>query len=1037
MRIGKGKALRRGFTALFCLWGGLAQASPFGASAADLVLEPGEEGAVEISFSIPAGTQIYRDRVEVMVLDNGGLAVGAPQLPPGVLGIDSVTGLDREIYESGTPPLLLPVGPVTGEVELAVRVSWQGCQGSVCYLPEQVDLHPRVRVSEAGGQGEDTPSDPVQVEVGSELDKLLVTFTQQPEWHLTQSMTSLRLDDGQEIRLGEQGWPEAHQRPDPALPGSMRGEYDGSFTVETPLLGPRSIQRLSGVVTWQACKAERCLLPRHEPFQLEVQLSGAQDLQLPGTAEVPEVDFSGLPESAAFRGIDADDKPHRVHARLLADRDTVRPGDTFRLGVHLDQDEHWHTYWLSPGDIGLATRIEWILPQGWSHGDVEFPLPERFDQQGIVSYGYDDQVLFFTQVTVGPEAAPGAVDLGASASWLVCEVECINGAADLSLPMEVVAGGEPARNDFGLFFDHFASRHPTHPTEVEAFRVETALSASAIRLGEVFRVAIKLTPTGEDPILLPRHEGNWPGFAPIVNTDWMFPSETRVSVTEDGGVLVVLEGESFELEALPTQQRIGGLFQVKVGDTWVRTQVTTDVPIVAAEVETVASTSPFFSGPLAQPPGEADGPAPVESPTESRSFGFMLLLAFLGGMLLNIMPCVLPVLTLKLYSLVEQADISQGERRVAGLAYSAGVVGSFLVLAAVLVAVQASLGGNVGWGFQFQYPPYVIALATVVFVFGLSLFGVFDVPVIGANQAASASQGEGVAGYLLTGAFATLLATPCSAPFLGTGMGFAFSLPPWGILLFFGAAGLGLAAPFLVIAFVPALFSILPRPGAWMETFKQFMGFTLMATTVWLADVIASQTGREGSTGFLIFLLFVSLGAWIFGRWGGLAATGRRQLTALTVGLLLAGVAGKRFLVFELAQAEVPQSGVSTDLDFSEEIPWQPFSDENVASLAGHTLFVDFTADWCLTCKVNERTVLAQASVRQAMERLEVVPLKADYTRRDPEIGQWLKRFGKAGVPFYLVIPGDISQAPIAMPEFITPSSVVEALERGAGVASL
>jgi len=411
----------------------------------------------------------------------------------------------------------------------------------------------------------------------------------------------------------------------------------------------------------------------------------------------------------------------------------------------------------------------------------------------------------------------------------------------------------------------------------------------------------------------------------------------------------------------------------------------------------------------------------------------MLLLAFFGGGLLNIMPCVLPVLTLKLYSLVEQVDISGAERRTAGLAYTAGIVLSFWMLAAAVLILKMVFGQDVLWGFQFQYPAYVAGLGTVVFLFGLSLFGVFEIPALGSNKAASASQKEGVVGYLLTGVFATLLATPCSAPFLGTGMGFAFSLPAAGVVLFFTVAGLGLAAPFLLIAFVPSLYRLLPKPGAWMEAFKELLGFTLIATTIWLVDVLAGQVGRDGATGFLAFLLFVGIGAWIFGRWGGMIESGKRQLTALAAGCAVAALGGIGFLDLSFAETEAPTGEVRDEgLDFSEEIPWQGFSEARVEALAGRTVFIDFTADWCLTCKVNEQTVLETEKVRQALAAHNVVPLKADWTRRDPEITAWLQRFGKAGVPFYLVVPADRSRPEIALPEVITPDLVVAALADGA-----
>ncbi|MEE2750511.1 MAG: thioredoxin family protein [Myxococcota bacterium] len=753
----------------------------------------------------------------------------------------------------------------------------------------------------------------------------------------------------------------------------------------------------------------------------------------------PLVDFSGLPASAWDQSLDPQGKPHPVLARLVADRDAVRPGESFRLGVQLQQKTNWHTYWKSPGDIGLRTQIQWSLPSGAEASDFEFPVPERFDQEGIISYGYDGQAFFFSEVTLS-EATPGTqVELGAEVDWLVCEVACIPGRAELTLPIDNVGPqGASEPNAYSELFDHFEARHPSHPVSIKEFNVEHALSDSAVHPGDEFQLAIVLSPTTDAPLQFSVDAGTWPAFTPIVSDSWM-PMDARVDATEGGGLKVLLSGMAYELEELPEGEHVGGLLQLQVGEKRIATEVVVPLPFVALGTETVASQSPLLSAGAGDVPAEGPPSEPLENaestPSPGSDIGLlkMLGLAFLGGMLLNVMPCVLPVLSLKLYSLVEQSDVSQAERRVAGLAYTAGIVLSFWALAGVLIGLRSSLGLGLGWGFQFQYPPYVLALATVVFVFGLSLFGVFEVPAIGANKANDASQGEGAVGYLLTGAFATLLATPCSAPFLGTGMGLAFSLPAWGILLAFSAAGLGLAAPFLLVAFVPALFRFLPKPGAWMESFKQLLGFTLMATTVWLVDVFMAQTGREGGTGLLAFFVFVGLGAWIFGRWGGLGRTGRQQGSALAVAVVISALAGRAFLVMEPAESAVVGSELSVDLDFTEEIPWQAFSEERVASLAGRTVFIDFTADWCLTCKVNEKQVLNTETVRTAMAELGVVPLMADWTRRDEVISEWLQRFGRAGVPFYLVLPADPEAAPIALPEVITPGSVVDALRAGAG----
>ncbi|MFT4979596.1 MAG: thiol:disulfide interchange protein, partial [Myxococcota bacterium] len=793
-------------------------------------------------------------------------------------------------------------------------------------------------------------------------------------------------------------------------------------------------------VGFQACKDTLCFMPKVE--QVTINVSATAAAGGPGTMLVntasgshasddaavrPEVDFSGLPESAAFRKMDGD-KPHPVLARLVADRDVVRPGDTVRVGVVLEQDEGWHTYWHSPGDVGKPPVIDWSLDGA---SEPVFPIPHRYDVEDLVSYGYDDENMLFSEFTVPADQAAGELLVEADVKWLVCEAQCIPGGAALSLPLTVGAATE--NSAVQPLFDYYAAAHPTPIEAITAFDAEIALSTPKVGPEQTFQVTLLLTPKGDKPIVAKQLEGTWPAFAPVADGNFQL-NDVVLQETEGGGVLVTLVGETFMLfegDPLPDTDRVGGLFQVEVDGTVYKTELVISVPWTAtATTAAVAAINP------GDDPGSLNtaSVAPEAPPQEMGLFG-ALLLAFFGGSILNIMPCVLPVLTLKLYSLVGQQDISNAERRNAGLAYTGGILASFLALSIAVLSLKAATGASVGWGFQFQYPGYVAALATIVFVFGLNLFGVFEIPTPGSNSMAEASDKEGLFGYFMTGVFATLLATPCSAPFLGTGMGFAFALPPAGVILFFLVAGLGLAMPFLLIAFVPAMMRFLPRPGAWMDGFKQLLGFTLIATAVWLVDVLGGQVGREGIVGFLGFLTCVSLGAWIFGFFGSAIEPAPRQAAALGAAALISVLGGYAFLELEFSDEECATTELAAldSLDFSEEIPWQPFSNEAVASFAGEPIFIDFTADWCLTCKVNERTILETDSVRQHMADKGIVPLKADWTRSDPVISEWLARFGKAGVPFYLVIPADPAAAPIPLPEIITPDIVKDALTRAAG----
>jgi thiol:disulfide interchange protein len=759
----------------------------------------------------------------------------------------------------------------------------------------------------------------------------------------------------------------------------------------------------------------------------------------------PTVDFAGLEASAVGKYDSPDGKEHPVFARLLLDRTKVAPGGEARVGLYLHQKKGWHTYWKSPGDIGQPTDIAWKAPVGATITPHVYPVPQRFEQDGMVSFGYEDQVLLIANLKVPKDAAPGDHPLTGHASWLVCKELCIPGEVDVAMTLHVGADGETSV--YAPVFDHFAKQHPTPPLEVQGVGFEWALSASAVRPNDTFKAVIKATPTNGKK--LSKGDTLWPTFTPIVSAFNAMVSETSVKETPDGGLIAVVEAIAFEPDPLPsTPDPIGGLFQLKVGDTWIRTEVEIPAPWAATDSKVDHSVSPLWK--LAGVEGVAPEPTTDGAPEENKTVlasvsptpppaadmgGAALLLnlvsAFIGGLILNVMPCVLPVLTLKLYSLIEQTDITAKEQRTAGLAYTGGIIASFWALAATIVVMRSIFGLQVDWGFQFQYPPYVGALATVVFAFGLSLFGVFEIPAFGANQAAEATSKEGVAGYFFTGVFATLLATPCSAPFLGTAIAFAFGAPTIVLFLIFSMVGLGLAAPFLLIALIPALYRFLPKPGEWMDGFKQLLGFTLIATTIWLVDVLIAQIGGDRAVGFMAFLMFVAMGCWVFGRWGGLAASGRQQLIAASVGTAISVGAGMYFLDFEFDEVETCDDGeLVTELDFGHEVPWQAFSEQRVASLQGTPVFIDFTADWCLTCKVNEKAILETETVRFAMRDHGIVPLKADWTRRDPVITEWLRRHGRAGVPMYLVVPSDPAEAPFTLPEVITQDLVVTALEK-------
>ncbi len=465
--------------------------------------------------------------------------------------------------------------------------------------------------------------------------------------------------------------------------------------------------------------------------------------------------------------------------------------------------------------------------------------------------------------------------------------------------------------------------------------------------------------------------------------------------------------------------------------------VTLDIPVAVAETGhgPVATDAPVFTG--AGPFLNGATPRPTEAEA-GPSILMFLLFAFLGGIILNVMPCVLPVISLKILGFVSKADEDPGKITKLGFVFAAGVIVSFLVLAIAVIVLQAA-GEHIGWGFQFQSPAFVAGLAVLVFVFSLSLLGVFE--ITGFEALAGRSLGSAArkdyADSFFHGILTTILATPCTAPMLGPAIGFAFTQPPAIILLFFLAAAVGLALPYVLLSMHPGWLKYLPRPGAWMDTFKQAMGFLLLGTVVWLVSVFGSQTGTGGLTWLLAFLLVLAFFSWLHGRFVTLSASRRRVLGIWAVTIIGIVWAYRGFLhepLFSSVEAAYGDSppGLSEAVHVSKGgTRWEAFSveylEERVES--GHTVFIDFTADWCMTCKVNEKTVLATEEVERAFRDLGVVTLMGDWTRKDPEITEILQRHQRPGVPFYAVYPAGRPEDVIVLPEIIKKRIVLEALE--------
>lgn len=686
------------------------------------------------------------------------------------------------------------------------------------------------------------------------------------------------------------------------------------------------------------------------------------------------------PALAQGAAVQADPSPH-TEASLVAGAASVRPGGAVEVALRLVVDPGWHVYWLNPGDSGLPVEVEWALPRDATAGPLRFPYPERLTLAGLTSFAHEGTVHFPARITV-PADARGTVDLAARAEWLVCADVCLPAAADVALSLPVgdpgsSQGQAPGPGDAGL----------------------------ALALRDLPAPAVGWTTTAE------RTEGGYrlalappPGWTGTLQGATFFPSEKAVldhaaepAFRREGDAWAVSLPASAYAEA-PVERLRGVLVGAEGAEL---------VPGARAiELDVAVAGDEAAGGPA----GTAAGPG----------LWAALALAFVGGLLLNLMPCVFPVLSLKLLSFAGGREAEAGERKRNGLAYGAGVVASFWVLAGLLLALRAG-GEGLGWGFQLQSPPVVAALAALMTGLALNLLGVVEVGGRLSAVGGRYDRGTGTGGAFGSGVLATVVATPCTAPFMGAALGYALAQPVALALAVFTALGVGMALPLVALAFVPHLAARLPRPGPWMEATRQALAFPLLATAVWLVWVFGRQTGVDGAASLLLGLVLVGFAAWLVGRWPAGPSSVRARVAArgLAMAVLIAAVA----LVVLGARGGAPVAAAADG--------WEPYDAARVDALVaeGRPVFVDATAAWCLSCQVNARTTLHTDAVEAAFRDAGVARFRADWTERDPAITAFLARFGRSGVPMYAFYPGGGAE-PVLLPAVLTPGLVLDALGR-------
>jgi thiol:disulfide interchange protein len=657
-----------------------------------------------------------------------------------------------------------------------------------------------------------------------------------------------------------------------------------------------------------------------------------------------------------------------VEAELVAEAASVAPGTTLWLDLHLAVKPGWHIYWQNPGDSGLPTAIDWKLPPGFSPGPINWPVPEHFMQNGIGNYGYAGTVDLLVPIAVPNGLAPGQTALfQAEASWLTCSDICIPGDQELSLSLPIAARSAPDPATAQLFAA--ARRHLPAPAPFETRFAST---------GSYFRLAVPASAVADmrNPTAM---------FYPVKES--LIDAAAKPRTERDGdGLAILLPKASDALSAPPT---LDGVLLLRGAD--------------GAERAYEISANPAPS-------------APVEG---GVVWWQALLLAFLGGVVLNAMPCVFPILSLKLLSVAQQAHGHRSERAYHGLAYTAGVLASFAALGIALLALRAG-GQAVGWGFQLQSPVFVAVLAYLLFAMGLSLSGVAGVGGTFAGVGGRLATRSGLAGTFFTGVLATIVATPCTAPFMGAALGFALIAPAEVAIGIFLSLGLGLAAPYLVASLTYRWQRLLPKPGRWMDFVKQLLAFPLYGTVAWLSWVLIQEVGPGDALGALFGLVLVAFAVWVYGQTRFAAPLG----WWLGTGAAAAGSAAAILLAASLAGAVPAKSAALRD-----GLQYEPFTPQRLAALetAGKPVFVNLTASWCVTCLVNERVALDTSAVRQAFAERGIVPLKGDWTSQNPEITQFMQQFGRSGVPLYLLYSGRGGE-PVMLPQILTAPSVLDAI---------
>ena len=696
----------------------------------------------------------------------------------------------------------------------------------------------------------------------------------------------------------------------------------------------------------------------------------------------------GLPVGVAAWG-----EPVRTSystAELVAEQASMpAEGGTVTVGLRLAPDPTWHAYWVNPGDAGLPATVRWNLPEGFSASDLRFPAPHVIPFGEFVTYGFDEPILLLSEISVPAGRAGATVDLRGEARWVVCDDElCVPEKASLLLSLPYGDGGPDPRTA-----GSFAAARAKLPEAVD-------WPAQFERVGESLSVSVR-TPDAvaemRDPYL-------------FVESRHIVKYAEQSAAFAPGGLVVAMEAGRKADEA--TEFRAVLRFVDSAGDArfaWI-------------DVAPASAAAPPVAGPTTA--------SMTALPAGGMSLPLAFLFAFLGGVILNLMPCVFPVLSMKALSLVRMGHADRRETRHNGLLYTAGILVAFAVAGTVLVALREA-GQAVGWGIQMQFPLVNLGLALLMVAIALNLLGVFEFGVRAAGVGQSLTAGGERRAAFFTGLLAVVVATPCTAPFMAGALGYALVQSAPVALGIFLALGLGLAWPYLLLSFVPSLGRVMPRPGAWMATFRSILAFPMLATAVWLLWILGRQLGASSMAVGLLAAVFFAFSLWAYGRVFGSARPWSWRAVALAalVAAFWTGAAVEEYGMDPTTYAE-RQPGTLGELSVER------FTPDRVAEYveSGQPVFVYFTADWCVNCKVNERVALASEKVGTTFRERGIKVLEGDWTHQDPVITTWLRRHGRVGVPLYQYYPkGASAAAPAVLPQVLLPDVVIAAIDAADG----